>query len=105
MFVLTSNNEGSPNTVAEALRAGKPVIATDCTDLSEMVDEGRNGFIIPVGDAAALEERMERILVMTESEVMAMREHSRQLFQETFLLEQTVEELLELYTELLRETW
>jgi hypothetical protein len=34
-----------------------------------------------------------------------MREHSRQLFQETFLLEQTVEELLELYTELLRETW
>jgi glycosyltransferase involved in cell wall biosynthesis len=105
VFVLTSNNEGSPNTVAEALRAGKPVIATDCTDLSEMVDEGRNGFIIPVGDAAALEERMERILVMTESEVMAMREHSRQLFQETFLLEQTVEELLELYTELLRETW
>jgi glycosyltransferase involved in cell wall biosynthesis len=103
VFVLTSNSEGSPNALAEALRAGKPVIATNCTDLSEMIDEGKNGYIIPVDDVTMLIERMECMLALTRSEIISMQEYSRQLFKKTFLIKDTVKELLELYMELLGE--
>ena len=46
VFMQTSFTEGSPNTVAEAMRASKPIISTRSTDLSEMIDNDVNGYIV-----------------------------------------------------------
>ena len=48
--------------VIEAMAAGKPVVCTRVGGVSGIVAEGETGYIVPVGDAEALAERMTRLL-------------------------------------------
>jgi glycosyltransferase involved in cell wall biosynthesis len=58
LLVLTSDDEGLPNAVLEGMAAGLPVIATPAGDTPELVQDGRTGWLVPFGDAAALAARM-----------------------------------------------
>jgi glycosyltransferase involved in cell wall biosynthesis len=60
-LVLSSDYEGVPGVVIEALAAGLPVAATSCCDsMSWLLGEGRYGALAPCGDAAALARAMEQ---------------------------------------------
>jgi glycosyltransferase involved in cell wall biosynthesis len=54
VLVLPSQREGFPLVLAEAASMGVPVIATDIRGCREAVEAGRNGVLIPAGDASAL---------------------------------------------------
>ena len=68
LFVMPSNNEGFPNALIEAMASGIPVICTDFpTGIArEVIQDGENGFVIPVMDKDALIDRMIRILSQPE---------------------------------------
>ncbi len=54
IFLLTSNYEGYGMTIVEALSAGCPVVMTDVGCAGDVVQNGKNGLIVPVGDEKAL---------------------------------------------------
>ncbi|HZZ72405.1 MAG TPA: glycosyltransferase [Pirellulales bacterium] len=62
VFLLTSHNEANPVSILEALSCGRPVVATRVGSVPEMVHEGSTGFLVPLGDAAAMSERVVRLL-------------------------------------------
>ncbi|TCM20896.1 glycosyltransferase involved in cell wall biosynthesis [Novosphingobium sp. PhB165] len=54
-LILSSNYEGVPAVVIEAIAAGLPVIATDCcSSMKSLLGHGTRGVIVPVGDAPGL---------------------------------------------------
>ena len=60
--VLTSHSEGLPNALLESMAVGIPVVTTDYAGARELVTDGAEGFIVPRGDAAALADRVLRLL-------------------------------------------
>ena len=63
LYVMSSDYEGFPNALAEAMATGLPVISTDfSTGVARELITDKNGIVIPVGDEDALLEAMEKIL-------------------------------------------
>lgn len=62
-FVLSSDFEGMPNSLLEAMSMGMPVIATDCPigGPRMLVANGVNGLLVPAGDAQSLASAMRRL--------------------------------------------
>jgi len=60
IFALTSDYEGMPNVLIEAMAMGTPCISTDCAPggAQALIDNGKNGMIVPVSDEVALVKGM-----------------------------------------------
>ncbi|MEU0545694.1 glycosyltransferase family 4 protein [Nocardia sp. NPDC005978] len=68
--VLFSHEETSPTILAQAMAAGKPVLAARVGGIPEMVSDSESGFLIEPGDAPELADRMVRVL---EDQDLALR--------------------------------
>jgi glycosyltransferase involved in cell wall biosynthesis len=76
MVVLFSREETAPTIIAQAMAAGKPVVASDVGGVAEMVGDGETGFVVAPGDVAALALRMLTLLDDQElSQRMGKRGH------------------------------
>ena len=61
--VLPSLFEGTPNVLLESMACRVPVVATDVSDNKIIVPDGVVGFVVPLGDDAAMADRIERLLI------------------------------------------
>jgi glycosyltransferase involved in cell wall biosynthesis len=66
VYVLPSYREGMPQTVLEALASGRAVITTDAPGCRESITDGVEGLLVPVRDARALAQAMERFITAPE---------------------------------------
>ena len=64
VFVLSSNKEGMPNALIEAMIMGLTVVSTDCPcgGPAELIDHGVNGLLTPVGDVKKMKDNLQKVL-------------------------------------------
>lgn len=99
-FVLPSYREGFPNTVLEAGAMGLPSIVTDINGSREIVEDGKNGMVIPSKDADALYDAMKRM--MEDSRLRkSMAENARPMIGSRFEQGFVRQCLLDFYEEIL----
>ena len=64
VYAYSSDYEGMPKSLLEAMAMGMPVVSTDCPcgGPKAVINDGENGFLIPVGDEDALSDRINRLI-------------------------------------------
>jgi L-malate glycosyltransferase len=62
IFVLTSDSEGLSLSMMEAMMCGLPVVVSDVGDLADLVEDGRNGYLVPRRCPELLAERIMELL-------------------------------------------
>lgn len=102
LFVLPSLGECFGIATVEAMAAGLPVIASDVGGTADIIEPGRNGYIVPAGKVHELGRAIETILA-DEGQRIAMRAQSRQMAQERFDLEINARRSLDYLKQIARE--
>jgi len=103
VFCLTSDYEGMPNVVLEAMAAGRPVVATAVGGVPELVKDGVNGFLVKAGDAREFTRNVERLLSNRDLATQ-MGMAGREIAQSEFACDRAALELTRLYCDALLET-
>lgn len=70
VFILSSDTEGLPLSILEALAAGLPIISTDVSGSKDIITDSESGFIVPVGNC---DEMAEKILLLAENKELTSR--------------------------------
>jgi glycosyltransferase involved in cell wall biosynthesis len=98
VFALTSRYEGLPYALLEAMALRLPVVATDVVGTRDVVTNGVNGFLAPLGDEVALATALLR-LVDDAALRAKLGDHGRQLVAEQFTLADMARRLEMLYAD------
>jgi len=95
VFVLSSAWEGFGLVVAEAMACQRPVVATDCGGVSEVV--GSVGFLAPPRDSKGLRNELQRALALSSSERDRLGREGRVRVEAMYSLDAAVERWVSLY--------
>lgn len=94
-LLLSSNYEGVPAVILEALAAGLPIVATDCSrSMATLLGHGAMGELVPVGDEQALADAIARVRPSSQDEQLSLAQAQR------FTLEDAAEAYLRVISRL-----
>jgi len=104
IFVLSSNWEGLPRSIIEAMMAGLPVVATRVGGVPELVEDGVTGFLIPPRDPDALAEALQRLIADPELR-RRMGQAGREKALKEFTLDRMLRETKRVYNGITKVAW
>jgi len=102
VVVVPSRFEGFGLTAAEAMAAGKPVVASDTTGLKEVIVDGETGVLFPVGDSLSLMQSL-KLLVNNPELCNHLGYAGRKRVREHFSSEVFTSNILALYSNYLQK--
>lgn len=94
--------EGVPKSLIDACAVGRPIVTTNSIGCKDVVDDGVNGFLIPVKDSESLAQKL-RILIENKDLRIQMGRAAREKAEREFDLENVVEKHLDIYNRILQE--
>ncbi|HEY0482125.1 MAG TPA: glycosyltransferase [Kofleriaceae bacterium] len=104
-FVLSSDTEGLPLVVLEAMATGLPVISTRVGGVPNVLEEGVTGFLVPAGDEQGLRDRAAQLRA-DPAATRALGERARSVAVSRYSAERMQRDYLELYARVLApEPW
>jgi len=103
ILLMPTVREGLSLAVLEAMACGLPVVASNCSSLPEQIDDGKGGFLCPIGDANAFAEKI-NLLAQAPDLRRAMGKYNRSKVEKTFSLEQMIRKYKMLFEEVLTNT-
>ncbi len=98
IIVLPSYREGLPKSLIEACAVGRPIITTDAPGCREVVENGVNGFLVPVQNSNDLAEKIEQ-LILDEVLRERMGLAGRKKAEREFSIENVIEKTFAIYGE------
>lgn len=88
--------EGVPKSLIEASAIGRPIVTTNSVGCKDVVEDGVNGYLIPIKDAGALADRLRKLFDSKELRI-SMGRKSREFAERDFSIEGVVNTHLEIY--------
>jgi glycosyltransferase involved in cell wall biosynthesis len=102
LFVFPSLLEGLGGALIEAMALGLPIVASDLPAVREVVEEGANALLVPPGSPGRLADAM-RALIDDPERMVAFGARGREIFEERFTIERSVEQMVGLYERVIAE--
>ncbi len=102
IFMLTSDHEGFPNVLLEAMAARLPVIATPAGDANNIIQDGQTGYVVPFDDIAGLANC---VIKLAESAQLRSRlgQQGRTRVEQTYGAGGLAENLLSIYLQIAKQ--
>lgn len=101
LLVMPSVEEGVPNVVVEAMALGLPVLSSDCGGVSELIEDGVEGWVVPIRDSEAMADKILDILKLPLEKIEEIRLAARKKVETQHSEDRMVTEMESLYEEVL----
>jgi glycosyltransferase involved in cell wall biosynthesis len=102
ILIMPTVREGLSLAVLEAMACALPVVASNCSSLPELIDDGQGGFLCPIGDVDAFAEKI-NLLAEAPALRREMGEYNRSKVEKTFTIEKISKAYQELFEEVLTQ--
>lgn len=102
-LVLTPNAEGLPAVILEAMYLGIPVIAYDVGGISEVIQTGKTGWLVPKGDQKGFRYALLECLAMPQSEIEKITDSAKALVESKYDLSEILKSFENFYKKLIKD--
>jgi len=102
ILLMPTVREGFGLAVVEAMASGLPVVASDCSAIPELIDNGRGGFLCPVGDVKGFAEKL-NFLAVSPGLRKEMGQYNRAKAERLFTVEKMVRQYALLFDAVIAE--
>lgn len=103
LVLLPSVEEGIANVVLEAMQLGTMVLTTDCGGMNEVIENEKNGFIVPVRNPEKMAEAIIKIMSLSEVEKQDIIKEARLTIQQNHTEDKMVAGMISLYETILEQ--
>ena len=97
LLLLPSVEEGVANVVLEAMQLGTLVLSTNCGGMEEVIENGKNGFIVPIRDSGKMANSIIEISNLNQEEKNNIIEKAKETIEKQHSEVKMIEEMYDLY--------
>jgi len=101
IFLLPSLEEGISNAVLEAMALGIPVISTDCGGMNEIINNGENGFLVPVRNVDSMAGAIRNFRVLDKENKRNIIRNARETITRNHLVSHQIDQFKNFYSKII----